>query len=560
MTRRAGIWSVMGLLLAAGCEPALCPADHSELTRTREGTVERWCEDGAGLVDGAYLATLPDGRRIEGRFVAGQPDGLWRFLAADGTVEEEIEYAGGLPHGLHRRYENGALHFEHFFASAVPCGLWRDDIDGEERRRDYGACTATTGAPIEDLRAPRVDNGWDGRTCPAGRTAIADPVDDLARACVRDDDGVRDGPAARWIGPAPLAATGSLAGLPKRADGAFADGRRSGRWHTFHDDGALSSTGRYVDDVEDGVWSFYRRDGSLEQRVSFARGVRTGPYLEVSDRGIPTVEGAWVDGREDGPWAFRTDLGLPVLLVDFVDGVRAGPATEFHEGGAPSCSGAYRDDARNGVWECLFVSGVVESRGGYVGGRRDGLWEFFAPDGQPLQRLTYRLDEQHGPFALWSALSFFGGPLFVVRHEGTMEHDRIEGIVVGRYELPDREDEPVASEVNYEGGLRDGLETLSYPDGTVASTITFVAGRGHGRAQAFNDEGITILDFFLDAGTREGPFLWNHDDGSPRARGSFDEDEKRGPWSFFDTDGTETVIDCSSAACPPVCFVDGECL
>jgi len=65
-----------------------------------------------------------------------------------------------------------------------------------------------------------------------------------------------------------------LAGIPFTGDvtgkrkGKLEDGKKEGRWITYHDNGQIASEGVYEDGKQEGPWTYYNRDGTVSSEQS----------------------------------------------------------------------------------------------------------------------------------------------------------------------------------------------------------------------------------------------------------------------------------------------------
>lgn len=90
--------------------------------------------------------------------------------------------------------------------------------------------------------------------------------------------------------------------------GDYVDDVRQGEWSHYAKDGRLRSRGGYVDGELDGDWIWYRADGRLMQRGGFRRGVKHGVWERWDAAGRPIDRGSYDTGRKTGEWqAFDAD-------------------------------------------------------------------------------------------------------------------------------------------------------------------------------------------------------------------------------------------------------------
>ncbi len=76
-----------------------------------------------------------------------------------------------------------------------------------------------------------------------------------------------------------------------------------------------------TDEVQDGVVTTYRDDGSRLTEVTYVRGVLHGPYRDFWSHGGVSLDGQYRDGLQDGEWRFYDrDTGDLREVLQFVAG------------------------------------------------------------------------------------------------------------------------------------------------------------------------------------------------------------------------------------------------
>lgn len=134
-------------------------------------------------------------------------------------------------------------------------------------------------------------------------------------------------------------------------DGTFI---RDGVQREWWPGGVLRSERWYVDDLPEGLWVDYWRNGSL-RRVHRHDRDRATRYVSWHPNGVIAARGQAISGLRVGHWILRREHGA--LLAE----------------------GAYAGGARTGPWVLYDRDGVWAERGSYRGGARVGEWEWRTP-------------------------------------------------------------------------------------------------------------------------------------------------------------------------------------
>lgn len=92
-------------------------------------------EGGSEVPDGAFTATHPDGREVEGKYTQGRPSGRWRFASAAGKTVAMGAYRDGLRSGTWtHRTEGGALLAKGSCKDGRPAGQWTFYLDRGKKK------------------------------------------------------------------------------------------------------------------------------------------------------------------------------------------------------------------------------------------------------------------------------------------------------------------------------------------------------------------------------------------------------------------------------------------
>lgn len=134
------------------------------------------------------------------------------------------------------------------------------------------------------------------------------------------------------------------------------NGRFNGRWKDLYPDGKIRAEGQYADNRRTGVWKFYNSSGKLEQTGSFN------------------------NGRPDGLWKWYFDNGALLREEEYFQGLRDGIFTEYSPVGEIIAQGQFTDGEKNGDWK--YMTGDNTEEGKYIIGLRDGQWKSYYPDGK----------------------------------------------------------------------------------------------------------------------------------------------------------------------------------
>ena len=87
-----------------------------------------------------------------------------------------------------------------------------------------------------------------------------------------------------------------------RFQGFFENGKKTGLWITYHDNGNLNQKGNYKYGNLDGKWFGYHKNGQLSFNVNFKNGIKDGKYESYYENGNLWNKGSYKNGKENGSW------------------------------------------------------------------------------------------------------------------------------------------------------------------------------------------------------------------------------------------------------------------
>jgi antitoxin component YwqK of YwqJK toxin-antitoxin module len=87
------------------------------------------------------------------------------------------------------------------------------------------------------------------------------------------------------------------------------DSLKDGIFRTFHPNGALKMEGMMKDGKRTGNWKAYYEDGTLWSEGFFHAGLRDGGTWVYHSNGIIKIKGTYEKGKKVGKWLFYNEKG-----------------------------------------------------------------------------------------------------------------------------------------------------------------------------------------------------------------------------------------------------------
>ena len=174
--------------------------------------------------------------------------------------------------------------------------------------------------------------------------------------------------------------------------------------------------------------------------------------------------------------------------------------------------GYYIDGTKNGIWTWWYDTGIKKSEGNYIDNEQDGLWSYFANDGSIDEEISFSNGKEDGRSTLWltpeekQEEKFYkngklDGPstFWENGYRSTMttyKSDSPEGPWVIWFSNNDQ----IKEQGFHQKGIREGLTTYYYEDGTMQREGFFKEGLPDGMWTYWNKEGEKDFDFDFGSG------------------------------------------------------------
>ncbi len=414
----------------------------------------------------------------EGNRVNFLLEGVWKFYDEQGKMKEEISYKEGKKHGRYRKYEQGILLSECFY----------------------------------DLERLDSISRW---FYPTGQVKKSIPfVDDFEHGKGFDYD-----------------VDGTILGMQTYRSGVMvknlkmnrtdSEGRKQGLHMEFYENGMTKWEGNYFNDLKDGYFKYYDKEGSLIKNERWIMGVLQQDdelagrmrlkQIYNEEEGYVERVGAFRNGEMDGSHRVFDKNGNLVrneiyslgklIASGTLDslGRREGEWLTFYEKGELKSKGSYLADKKTGPWFFYYRDSTIEQTGSYEEDRPEGMWKWYF-QGQILQKEErYRNGLLSGNSIEYDSLGnvLAKGAYFEGQRDGRWTHELRDHKEVGRYK----------------DGLMTGEWKYFYDDGTLQFVGSFIDGIPH------------------------ATHVYYYPSGKVRVEGDYVYGKKEGSWRYYDKNG-----------------------
>jgi len=189
----------------------------------------------------------------------------------------------------------------------------------------------------------------------------------------------------------------------KVMEGALVDGKKTGRWVFRNQRGFKTMEGRYHEDVADGLWLYWKPDGTFDRQELVRRGdvVKVGQPLVTME---PTDEVAEFKCPEGTSQMLSSTSDVNFKYCVKTTGIKHGPVVGWLPTGQLVFVNNFLDGKEHGILGVWYPSGQIQLRAEYDHGKLHGTeWEWYE-NGMIKAETVY----EHGKEMSYWAYDTFG--------------------------------------------------------------------------------------------------------------------------------------------------------
>lgn len=221
-----------------------------------------------------------------------------------------------------------------------------------------------------------------------------------------------------------------------KGEGNFTNGIKTGKWILYHKGtGEKLAEGQYVDDKQQGFWTYYHKNGAKSLEGNFDKDQKTGEWIAYYPEGpvmwkanyvikektesgftmtIGTIEGTktwfypsgriwkeeqFTNGEQTGRSQEYYENGNPKIIAWYKAGQLDGQCNKWYETGKKLEEGTYRENKKNGNFKFYFDNGQISATGSFIMDKPEGDWKFYSKEGLLQKEGKYKDGKETG---LWN--------------------------------------------------------------------------------------------------------------------------------------------------------------
>ncbi|MBW1811352.1 MAG: hypothetical protein JRJ19_09270 [Deltaproteobacteria bacterium] len=326
-----------------------------------------------------------------------------------------------------------------------------------------------------DKPAPRDDKKESIKahlTCPPGTKVRHSAYRDSgAKWCIRPD-GSQHGMSVEMF-------TSPKTQWPFKSAGDWKDGKRSGKWTWWHENGKEKKQGEYKDGAKSGPWLEWHKNGKQALESFYQAGHLHGAWKTWAFKGGLTSEGTYQQGKIARTWTFWSEGGKELAK------------NELGEEGT-------------GSWKKFSALGRLLEEGKYKAGKKDGKWKEYPGARDEYGEGNYKDGIRVGKWMGW----------------GTM------------LDKKNKKKKTKVKEKFYKNGKLHGKST-KWRNGKLSSVYNYKDGQMHGMSTLYSSGKRHIQQNHVN-GIKEGKHLsWDTINGGKSEEGWYKAGKACGKWKCY---------------------------
>ena len=195
-----------------------------------------------------------------------------------------------------------------------------------------------------------------------------------------------------------------------------ANGKRTGVWKKFYDNGKIRYSGEFKNGKEIGVFKFYKITSSSQPVIVKKYTNDTASVKFYNELGRLKSEGKMIGKNRIGKWIYYFSNGKLFSEEEYKEGKLHGVVKNYYPNGNVTQETTYLNGQKHGVsktfsdtkiliedvvyfegklhGDCKYydLKGNIKEKGAYENGKRIGKWEFYI-DGEIVDRKKRRTSE-----------------------------------------------------------------------------------------------------------------------------------------------------------------------
>ncbi|SDB86654.1 toxin-antitoxin system YwqK family antitoxin [Williamwhitmania taraxaci] len=176
-----------------------------------------------------------------------------------------------------------------------------------------------------------------------------------------------------------------------KAKGAYKASQKIGNWTFYFKNGKIEQKGSFARNKISGIWEWYNVDGNLIKSEEYLDGVRDGFYFELSAKGDTIAAGNFLSDFKEGKW--KIVEGDLTQIGNFVNDTKDGIWYSYYPNGKVYFKGRFNQGIADGKHTFYYSSGKIQEEQYFSSGYPIDTWRKYDVDGYLNINLQYKAGE-----------------------------------------------------------------------------------------------------------------------------------------------------------------------
>ena len=250
--------------------------------------------------------------------------------------------------------------------------------------------------------------------------------------------------------------------------------------------------------------------------------------IERYENGNKREEGSYLDGKKEGLWIYYKTDGTEFFRTSYDSGIELNRSQAQESGKERNAENPQSLSSMEFVVE-RYENGNKRGEGSYFNGKKEGLWIYYRTDGTEFFRTSYESGEDLNRSQLPNEKPFI--EIKISKDEPPID----KNFIVERYENGNKREEG-----SYLNGKKEGLWIYYATDGTEFFRTIYESGKELTSNPSITEQTSDEIKTRNPEGSSPKKFIIErYENGKKREEGSYLNGIKEGLWIYYRTDGTE---------------------
>lgn len=298
---------------------------------------------------------------------------------------------------------------------------------------------------------------------------------------------------------------------------------------------------------------FYYEDYSPKGNKNFEglydiSGVKKGEWKYYTTNGALKSTGTYIDNKIEGDYYSYYKNGNKSDVTSYKNNLKDGYHVSYHLNGKISMQGWFKNGLKHGEWRHYYIDGNIQSIDFYHKNKLHGIQKNYGVNGklESLSEMKYGelisesyLDKDEKLFEKVNYISEEKNNNIVLKHFNTknsIEIAYVNNVKQGPYTSYYFNGSKRVTG-SYTNGQQDGVWTWYYENGNKESELPYLYGQPNGKYVAYYKSGKLKSTSYFENGLEEGEDRDYYEDGTLKGITKHKEDKKHGKREFYDVSG-----------------------